>query len=74
MINLDQEHYIDLHMHSLYSIDGELTPTQLVDRCRQAGIRIMAVTDHNSVQANFEAGTAAAQAESNIFPIEIDCL
>ncbi|NLY90108.1 MAG: PHP domain-containing protein [Firmicutes bacterium] len=74
MINPDQEHYIDLHMHSLYSVDGELTPTQLVDRCRQAGIRIMAVTDHNSVKANFEAGTAAAQAGIHYVPgIEIDC-
>ena len=29
--------YIDLHMHSLYSDDGEFTPTQLVEMCHEAG-------------------------------------
>lgn len=28
--------YIDLHMHSMYSDDGEYTPTQLVDMCHEA--------------------------------------
>ena len=27
------EKFIDLHMHSLYSDDGEFTPTQLVEKC-----------------------------------------
>lgn len=74
MINCAQEHYIDLHMHSFYSLDGELAPAQLVDRCREAGIRIMAITDHNCVRANSEAWTAAVQAGIlYISAIEIDC-
>ena len=74
MYEANQEYYIDLHMHSVYSIDGELKPAELVKRCRQAGVRIMAVTDHNSVKATFEAGTAAAQAGIHYVPgIEIDC-
>ena len=40
------EKFIDLHMHSLYSDDGEFTPTQLVEKCYDAGIRIMAIADH----------------------------
>ena len=36
---------IDLHMHTLFS-DGELLPAELVRRCRVAGFRAMAITDH----------------------------
>ena len=32
--------YIDLHIHSLYSDDGEFTPTQLVEMCYEAGVKI----------------------------------
>lgn len=39
--------YIDLHMHSLYSDDGEFTPGQLVEMCHEAGVKIMAIADHN---------------------------
>lgn len=66
---------IDLHMHSWYSEDGELTPAELAERCRARGITTMAVTDHNCAQAN-----AAARAEAQkrgiryISGIEIDCV
>ena len=43
--------YIDLHMHSLYSDDGEFTPTRLVEMCHEAGVKIMAIADHNWVKA-----------------------
>ncbi len=42
--------YIDLHMHSIYSDDGELTPAKLVEKCAQCGVKIMAIADHNSVK------------------------
>lgn len=41
---------IDLHMHSLYSSDGEFTPEVLLEKCRDAGVRYMAIADHNSVK------------------------
>ncbi|NLC54099.1 MAG: PHP domain-containing protein [Firmicutes bacterium] len=70
-----REHaYIDLHMHSRYSDDGEFTPEQLVEACQRAGIRIMAITDHNCAKANAEAERLAAQAGIKyIRGIEIDC-
>lgn len=52
---------IDLHMHSNYSEDGEYSPSELAAMCARQGIRVMAVTDHNSVRAN-EAAMAAAKA------------
>ena len=55
------EKYIDLHMHSKYSDDGEFTPTQLVEQCHKAGIKVMAIADHNSVKAIDEAKEAAAK-------------
>ncbi|MBA2132202.1 PHP domain-containing protein [Capillibacterium thermochitinicola] len=69
-----EQSYIDLHMHSRYSDDGEFTPKELVAQCRAAGIRIMSVTDHNCAKANAEAERAAAQAGIKFIPgIEIDC-
>lgn len=37
----------DLHMHSTYS-DGVLTPDLLVDEARQAGVVMLAITDHDT--------------------------
>ena len=65
---------IDLHMHSIYSEDGDLTPAQLVEICRQAGVDMMAVTDHNSVRANDEACAAAEKAGiACLRGVELDC-
>ena len=33
--------YIDLHMHTKYSDDGQFEPTKLVDMCKEAGVKIM---------------------------------
>ena len=66
--------YIDLHMHSLYSDDGEFTPSQLVDMSKEAGIQIMAIADHNWVKAIDEAKERALEKNVILIPaIEIDC-
>lgn len=68
------KNYIDLHMHSLYSDDGEFTPSQLVEMCHEKGIKIMAIADHNSVKAIDEAITKANELNIKYIPaIEIDC-
>ncbi len=36
---------IDLHMHTFFS-DGELIPSELMQRARCAGYKVMAITDH----------------------------
>lgn len=46
---------INLHMQSRYSGDGEFTPAELVKQCRQQGITMMSITDHNCTRANMEA-------------------
>jgi len=69
------EHFIDLHMHSLYSDDGEFTPTELAAMCKAAGVRIMAVADHNSVKGVKEAKEAAGKLGILCIPaLEVDCM
>jgi predicted metal-dependent phosphoesterase TrpH len=50
----------DLHCHSKFS-DGTLTPTQLVQRAAERGVKVMALTDHDDVAGLAEARAAAAQ-------------
>ena len=65
---------IDLHMHCRYSDDGEYTPSELVEKCERAGVRLMSVTDHNCAKANEEAQRAAEERGIRYIPgIEIDC-
>jgi len=47
--------FIDLHLHSYYSDDGEFSPSELMKRCQNRGIRIVAIADHNSIRAIEEA-------------------
>lgn len=69
-----EKKYIDLHMHSSYSDDGEFSPSQLVDMCAKAGIKIMAIADHNWVKAIDEAKQRADEKCIRFIPaIEIDC-
>ena len=65
---------VDLHIHSCYSEDGEYSPSALVQMCSDAGIRTMAIADHNTVAGIEEAVKTASQLQINCHPaVEIDC-
>ncbi len=49
---------VDLHAHSHCS-DGALSPAQLVERAAGAGVRLLALTDHDTIEGLGEARTAA---------------
>ena len=51
----------DLHTHSTAS-DGTLSPTELVRRARQAGVGVLALTDHDTTEGLPEARIAAGAA------------
>lgn len=51
---------VDLHLHTTHS-DGRLTPTQLVELVAARGIRVAAITDHDSTEGVAEAMEAAAR-------------
>src|ERR1700730_13720236 len=48
----------DLQSHSQHS-DGELTPSQVVAAAADAGVELLALTDHDTVDGLQEAGQAA---------------
>lgn len=65
---------LDLHMHSCISNDGEYEPEQLMELCRDAGLKTVAVADHNSTRAIGRAFAKAAGAGMELIPaIELDC-
>jgi predicted metal-dependent phosphoesterase TrpH len=45
----------DLHIHSKYSSDGVLEPARIVEMAMKAGLKGIAVTDHNTIRGGLEA-------------------
>ncbi|HNV70536.1 MAG TPA: PHP domain-containing protein [Candidatus Ozemobacteraceae bacterium] len=63
----------DLHTHSNAS-DGVLAPAELVQKAAGAGLRALALTDHDTLNGIPEALTAGAQSGLQIIPgIELSC-
>jgi hypothetical protein len=58
---------LELHCHTTCS-DGTLTPTQLVWKAHEAGVRALAITDHDTLQGWDEALAAAANLPIEIVP------
>ncbi|NDJ18130.1 PHP domain-containing protein [Myxacorys almedinensis] len=52
---------LELHCHTTFS-DGTLTPTELVDAAVNAGVKALAITDHDTVSGWDEALNAAPAA------------
>jgi predicted metal-dependent phosphoesterase TrpH len=52
--------HFDLHAHSTAS-DGTLSPTQLMQRAHAAGVEVMALTDHDTLEGLAEAAGAARE-------------
>lgn len=60
--------HVDLHLHTTVS-DGRLTPTELVDAAAARGLRVIAITDHDSTEGLEEAyATAKKYPELIIIP------
>lgn len=66
--------YIDLHVHSKYSDDGEFDPEKLADLCLERNIKYFSIADHNSVKAIPEAVEYCKNKDIEIIPAaELDC-
>jgi predicted metal-dependent phosphoesterase TrpH len=64
--------YIDLHTHSTAS-DGIYSPTELLTRAKAIGLRVLALTDHDTTGGLDEAAQAAAKLDIDFIPgIEIN--
>ena len=58
---------IDLHAHTTAS-DGTYTPTRLVERAAERGIRVLGVTDHDTIDGLAEAITAGNRLDVAVVP------
>lgn len=66
---------IDLHIHSSYSDDGEFSPAQLISMAKQSGIKVLALSDHNTTKGIDEAMKQAKEEGVALIPsTEIDCV
>ncbi len=66
--------WLDLHMHSDVSNDGEFSPKKLMELCLERSIKVTALADHNSVRGIEEAKLYADQWGIQLIPaIELDC-
>lgn len=65
---------VDLHIHSSYSDDGELTPYDILQLSKKKMMETIAITDHNSVKGVKEAVDHGKDLGIEVIPgIEIDC-
>ncbi len=66
--------YIDLHMHSDISLDGEYTPAEIAAMCEENHLEIVSLTDHNSIRGIREMKKALSPSGVRMIPgIELDC-
>lgn len=56
---------LDLHNHTRYSLDGLMSPAELLAAAKAQGIDYVAVTDHNTVDGALQAA-ALAESDSSL--------
>ena len=42
---------VDLHIHSHFSLDGELSVEEILALCKARGTELVSITDHNSAHS-----------------------
>lgn len=57
---MEYRHTVDLHTHSTAS-DGDLLPGEVVDLAKECGIKILSLTDHDTVDGLDDAGSRAEE-------------
>ncbi len=60
------QHYADLHIHSTYS-DGSLTPFEIVEVSAELQLKVISITDHDTV-SGVEETIEAAQGAIEVIP------
>lgn len=66
----DYEKNVNLHVHSTFS-DGTVEPMELVEQAKKAGLKYIAISDHNTLNAYLK--TDIKNEEIVIPAIEFDC-
>ncbi len=64
---------VDLHCHTMFSIDAFGRPEDLVTSASKAGVTALAVTEHNCLRSISRAGSKALESGIKFFPaVELD--
>jgi len=64
---------VDLHCHSTAS-DGALSPTALVARAHEHGVRLLSLTDHDTLEGQLEAQAATQALDMQwVSGVELSC-
>ncbi len=58
----------DLHMHTIYSYDGTATVPAVLRRAKQAGLDVIAITDHDEIRGALKALELASKFEIDVIP------
>ena len=65
---------IDLHCHS-YESDGSLSPSDVVERASENGVKILSLTDHDTIAGQAEALVQAQKSNVQMISgIELSCV
>lgn len=66
---------VDLHMHSIFSSDGEKTASEIYEIALDSGMTVISVTDHNNVDFYHSHEFKNLDQKVKVIPgIEIDCI
>ena len=68
----DFENCVDLHIHSNFS-DGKLSPEELIRDAKNKGYKLIAISDHNTVEAYKKTDILNNENPEVITAIEFDC-
>jgi hypothetical protein len=58
----------DIHMHTIYSYDGTASVLSVLKRARQAGLDVIAITDHDEIRGAIEALDLASKVGIEVIP------
>ena len=62
----------DLHIHTLHSFDGTASVAAILQRSKQIGLDVIAITDHDEIEGALEAMDLAPEIGIEVIPgIEI---
>src|SRR5512141_455932 len=58
----------DLHMHTIYSYDGTASVPAVLNRAKQVGLNVIAVTDHDEIKGSLQAFDLAPKFGIEVIP------
>lgn len=68
----DYQSGVNLHIHSIFS-DGKLTPQELLQDAKNKDFKLIAISDHNTVEAYKQTDILNSESPKVITAIEFDC-